>query len=86
MPPETELARVFGVSKGTVREAMRRLEADGLVVQRSGRRYVAGDAEVPEMAFEHVASELRRVLEGRVGTAVGSICLRRRSWRSSSRG
>jgi DNA-binding GntR family transcriptional regulator len=63
VPPETELARGFGVSRATVREAMRRLEADGLVVQRSGRRYVAGDAEVPEMAFEQVASELRRVLE-----------------------
>jgi DNA-binding GntR family transcriptional regulator len=64
--PETELARAFGVSRATVREAMRRLENDGLIVQRSGRRYVAGNTEVPDTAFELVASELRRVLnEGR---------------------
>jgi DNA-binding FadR family transcriptional regulator len=63
VPAETELVRTFGVFRATIREAMRRLEGDGLVVQRSGRRYIAGDARVPEMAFEQVANELRRVLE-----------------------
>lgn len=36
LPSETEMIAQFGVSKGTVREAMRILEAQGLVVTRTG--------------------------------------------------
>jgi GntR family transcriptional regulator len=36
LPPEGELAHAYGVSRHTVREALRRLEADGLVVRRQG--------------------------------------------------
>ncbi len=35
---EETLARVYGVSRGTVREALRRLAARGLVVQHPGRK------------------------------------------------
>lgn len=36
LPNETEMIAQFGVSKGTVREAMRILEAQGLIVTRTG--------------------------------------------------
>ncbi|MBN9681857.1 MULTISPECIES: GntR family transcriptional regulator [unclassified Corallococcus] len=36
--PEAKLAQRYGVSRGTIREALRRLAARGLVVQRPGRR------------------------------------------------
>ncbi len=36
LPSETEMITQFGVSKGTVREAMRILEAQGLIVTRTG--------------------------------------------------
>ena len=35
---EQKLARSYGVSRGTVREALRRLAARGLVVQHPGRK------------------------------------------------
>ncbi|MCY3877889.1 MAG: FCD domain-containing protein [Rhodobacteraceae bacterium] len=36
LPNEAEMIRLFSVSKGTVREAMRLLEAQGLIVTRTG--------------------------------------------------
>jgi DNA-binding FadR family transcriptional regulator len=36
LPPERELARHFGASRGTVREALRQLEAKGLLTRRIG--------------------------------------------------
>ncbi|CAG4920823.1 MULTISPECIES: GntR family transcriptional regulator [Acidithrix] len=36
-PTEEELARLYGVSRQTVREAIRRLESEGLVVRQRGR-------------------------------------------------
>ncbi len=38
LPPETELARQFGVNRSTVREALRELESNGLVTRRPGSR------------------------------------------------
>ncbi|MFI5754349.1 GntR family transcriptional regulator [Streptomyces sp. NPDC051569] len=47
LPPESELARVYGVSRGTVRQALAVLRADGLVTSRRGtRRVVLGTARV----------------------------------------
>ena len=47
LPPERELARTFGVGRATVQQALRELEADGLVVSRRGRHggtFVMGPA------------------------------------------
>lgn len=44
-PGELELAREYSVSRNTVREAMRRLRADGVVVAERGRR--------PRLASSH---------------------------------
>ncbi len=38
LPPETELARQFGVNRSTVREALRELESRGLVQRRPGSK------------------------------------------------
>lgn len=38
LPPEQLLARRFGVGRGTIREALLRLAARGLVLQRQGRK------------------------------------------------
>jgi GntR family transcriptional repressor for pyruvate dehydrogenase complex len=41
LPPETELARQFGVNRSTIREGIRALEQNGLVSRKQGRRLVA---------------------------------------------
>ncbi|WP_375761654.1 FadR/GntR family transcriptional regulator [Corallococcus exercitus] len=68
---EQVLARRYGVSRGTVREALRRLAARGLVVQRPGRvtRAVALDESLTlenlGLALHDKRSEeCRRLLEG----------------------
>ena len=46
LPPERELATRFGVARGTIREALRRLEGDGYVKRRAGSgTYVAWTGE-----------------------------------------
>jgi GntR family transcriptional regulator, transcriptional repressor for pyruvate dehydrogenase complex len=63
---ERKMARGFGVSRGTVREALRRLGARGLVMQRSGRM---ARAVAPEMSLTlenlGVALHDERSTEGR---------------------
>ncbi|NOK13049.1 FadR family transcriptional regulator [Corallococcus exercitus] len=68
---ERVLARIYGVSRGTVREALRRLAARGLVVQRSGRqaRAVALDESLTLenlglALHDERSEECRRLLEG----------------------
>jgi GntR family transcriptional regulator, transcriptional repressor for pyruvate dehydrogenase complex len=41
LPPETELARQFGVNRSTVREALRELESGGLVQRRPGSKLMS---------------------------------------------
>ncbi|WP_375758162.1 FadR/GntR family transcriptional regulator [Corallococcus exercitus] len=68
---ERMMARRFGVSRGTVREALRRLAARGLVVQRSGRQARAVTLD-ESLTLENLglalhderSEECRRLLEG----------------------
>lgn len=50
MPKESELQALFEVSKGTMREALALLEAEGLVRIRTGPR---GGATIREVSFDH---------------------------------
>src|SRR4026209_1976464 len=60
-----ELARTLGVSPTPVREALARVEADGLIVKHPGRSYTVA----PLMGIE----QMRELIELRLlgGTAVG---------------
>lgn len=60
LPSEASLAAQFAVSRATVREALRGLQAAGEIVLRAGRRYVAGTAATPDLAYERVAAGLRQ--------------------------
>jgi DNA-binding transcriptional regulator YhcF (GntR family) len=68
LPSESMLAQEFGVSRGTVRVALRLLESDDLVKTRPGKgRFVrAGNVGgLPSLSHEEIASELRRgIAEG----------------------
>jgi GntR family transcriptional regulator len=50
LPNELELSRELGVSPGTVRKAMEKLESDRLVVRRQGRGTFVIDQAGPEIA------------------------------------
>lgn len=60
LPPERDLIEQFGVSRSTVREALRLLESDGFVVIRSGRH---GGAHITHPKVERIATILDVVLE-----------------------
>jgi GntR family transcriptional regulator len=51
LPNEVDLARELGVSPGTVRKALEKLEADRLVVRRQGRGTFVVDQTAPEAAL-----------------------------------
>ncbi|HEV8635010.1 MAG TPA: FadR/GntR family transcriptional regulator [Chloroflexota bacterium] len=58
LPPERDLARQFGVSRVTVREALRTLQLVGLVETRQG-----GGNFVCEPSLDHVVAPLSTVLQ-----------------------
>jgi GntR family transcriptional repressor for pyruvate dehydrogenase complex len=58
LPPETELARQFGVNRSTVREALRELESGGLLERRPGSKLMA----VSRPRHRAVAKDVSRAL------------------------
>lgn len=71
---ESELAERIGVSRTPIREALLRLEAQGLIVSRRRRWYV----------YEHTADEIMEIYEVRACRRRGR-CRRRYSRASSGR-
>jgi GntR family transcriptional regulator len=82
LPSEAELAQAFNISRPTLREALKLLEQDGLILTKHGRgRFLSAAAnlkvERPITAFESITSMLRelgykpqtRVVALREGTA-----------------
>ncbi len=66
LPKERELQALFTVSKGTMREALALLEAEGLVRIRTGPR---GGATISEVPFDHAFRLLQNYLYFREPTA-----------------
>jgi GntR family transcriptional regulator, transcriptional repressor for pyruvate dehydrogenase complex len=58
LPPETELARQFGVHRGTVREALRELETNGVLKRERGSKLMM----VTRPSRVDVASNVSRAL------------------------
>ena len=64
LPPEAELLKQFGVSRGTLREALRTLEAKGMVKVRQGSR---GGTIVTELTDEFISEILHKAIRlGRI--------------------
>jgi GntR family transcriptional regulator, transcriptional repressor for pyruvate dehydrogenase complex len=59
LPPEAEMRQQLGVGRGTVREALRLLEAQGLITVRSGPQ---GGPVVEELDIEHMTRLLLLLL------------------------
>src|SRR5690606_4044877 len=61
---QDEIAKNLGFSRVPIREALKRLEGEGLVIQRPRRGYIVAtlDADAVEDVFD-----VRMVLEGRAG-------------------
>lgn len=59
-PGDLELAAEFGVSRGTVRQALDRLSRSGLIVRHQGRgSFVAAPLEYPLGRFYHFAHDMQ---------------------------
>jgi DNA-binding FadR family transcriptional regulator len=58
LPPETELARQFGVNRSTIREALRELESGGLVKRRPGSKLMSVSRPQHEVVAEGVSRAL----------------------------
>lgn len=69
LPPETELMEIFGVSRPTLREALRVLEAESLIRVRRGAR---GGARAQKMSADLVSRYAGMLLQSR-GTTVGDV-------------
>jgi DNA-binding FadR family transcriptional regulator len=58
LPAESELARQFGVHRSTVREALRELEAGGLLTRRHGSKRLAVSRPAPAVVAQDVSRAL----------------------------
>lgn len=60
LPTEAQLAEEFGVSRNTVREALRPLEAQGLIIKKAGAQR---GSFVRSVSAESLSEELRRLMQ-----------------------
>jgi GntR family transcriptional repressor for pyruvate dehydrogenase complex len=60
LPTERELAAAFAVGRSSVREALRMLESQGVIVAASGSSFVVADAARPLQRSLHVVMSLRQ--------------------------
>lgn len=72
LPPEAELARLFGVSRATLREALRVLEEEGVLTRKQG---IGTFVNQPRALVERGIEELFSVTESieKLGQKAGSI-------------
>src|SRR5262249_30271910 len=72
LPPERQLALGFGVSRPTIRQALRVLAASGLLESRIGSRTLVG-RELAGRGAPTGADSLRDVMETRLVFEVGAV-------------
>lgn len=58
LPTESSVGRDFGVSVATVRRAMERLSAEGLLVRRQGRGTFVADRQVPAVSADGAGRQM----------------------------
>jgi GntR family transcriptional regulator len=71
LPPEVELAEIFGVSRNTLREALMKLQQDGLILRKHGVGTFTRPAGLAEQGLE--ALESLDTLSRRQGWECGTI-------------
>ena len=77
LPPEHEVATMLGVSRGTLRSALRRLEERGEIVRRQGSGTFVGRSAVPAALGERLERlEPYSLLAQRRGLTLSSVDLR----------
>jgi GntR family transcriptional repressor for pyruvate dehydrogenase complex len=64
LPPETEICRMFNVSRPTVREALLRLKSDGLIVARPGAGTRVSSKPSPRFRTFSSSMDIARYLRG----------------------
>lgn len=69
-PTEAELCRTYGVSRFTVREALRRLEQEGLIARRRGSGTVLQPAAARGGALHQPLSNVGEILQYARGTQI----------------
>jgi GntR family transcriptional regulator len=77
LPPEHEVAAMLGVSRGTLRSALQRLEGSGEIVRRQGSGTFVGRVSVPTALDERLERlEPYSSLAARRGLTLSSVDLR----------
>jgi DNA-binding FadR family transcriptional regulator len=69
LPPETQLVHILGISRPTLREALRILEAEGLIAVVPGSRL---GARVRQPSVSSVAARAGHLLQS-IGTTIGEL-------------
>jgi GntR family transcriptional regulator len=62
LPAENDLSKQLGISRHTVREALRQLRSDGTITSRQGSGWVIADAGQPSR-YIHAVSDLSELLQ-----------------------
>jgi GntR family transcriptional repressor for pyruvate dehydrogenase complex len=78
LPPEQALAETFAASRPTIREALSRLRADGIIATRQGSGTVIvkrPDPDLPRFAPLETISDIQRCYEFRIVTEPGAAAL-----------
>jgi GntR family transcriptional repressor for pyruvate dehydrogenase complex len=78
LPPEQALAETFSASRPTIREALSRLRADGIIATRQGSGTVVvkrPDPDLPRFAPLETISDIQRCYEFRIVTEPGAAAL-----------
>jgi GntR family transcriptional repressor for pyruvate dehydrogenase complex len=63
LPPEADFAEMFGLSRASIREALARLRAEGIVRSRKGSGTYAMRSSAPEMVRLSAISSLRELAQ-----------------------